>query len=166
MAAKNHSSTTELSKKCESLGVDFTRSLLEILEIGDGPAADQPAISALEEFLLMAKTLNLDAIVKEHPSEAKRAEAMCDWFIDGVRVELERSVTAKAGCTKAPRNALAITDEIDRKLVQAAAIFKLMGEPHGVLPDDTLNNAAWAGRDLMKQAKGLVGELHAKAVQS
>jgi len=163
-ATRKDTTTTTTRKKCESLGVDFVRATLSMLDIS-APEPRDSAIGALEDFVRACQKLDLDAEEKNaREGTAVVGETVCSWFIQGVHTELDRRVIEKPKTAEGNHDALGITDVINRKISQASAIFKLMGEPHRDLPDDTLANAAWAGRDLMKEAGALVGELHAKSV--
>ena len=58
-------------------------------------------------------------------------------------------------------DALAAILEIDRCIVQASAVARLMGAagPHDTLPPLTLQEASWAVCDLLKRIDTAVGKL-------
>ena len=59
------------------------------------------------------------------------------------------------------------SDEIDRRLLQAAAICSLAGASESVqgveLPTDTMSNAMWAVRDLIEESRVLSSKMRAIA---
>jgi len=77
-------------------------------------------------------------------------------------------ILSEAPATPEARTALRITDELNRKLMQASGIIAIVGisgHTNEVIPDDAVINATWAARDLLKQAGELVVELRSKAAQ-
>lgn len=167
-AKRKDSSINAISKKCESFGVDFARAMLEMMDV---PAPDRrdSAIGALENFLRECQKLNIDA-ADEAGCHNTIGEEVCDCFSEAVLDEFNRCVMAKPKATDGNGSAMDITDKAERKIGQVRGILALVGitnHTDEVIPDDAVNYATWAARDLLKEVHDLVGELNslAKAAQ-
>jgi hypothetical protein len=82
--------------------------------------------------------------------------------LDAFYDALQEAIVGVKAEPDTPRAALDFVDDIERKTSQASAIFALMGlagTTNEAIPDVTLANAGWAGRDLLEQADELANDM-------